>query len=1367
MAKRSYSENTKKVLFALSGNQCAYPGCTNPIVEPATGKSDALATAQICHIYAISKDGPRGKSGLTEKELNSPENLILLCPNHHTIIDGQHETYPAELLMQWKKTHEMEWQKQISADIDSVQPDVFSHPYFPRALVDKKIESEVDLIRKSRFFVEFDRARFSQSLARRLIEGELSGGTDTVRSQALAWCVRFMMSPTEGFEKEEEYLKLAKGLGTCPEIDIADAFIDSYKGDKTAALSILARVDTPASRSAALMVVAHHDGPQGAVDWLKNTGIDATDLDSDGKYYLLTQLFELAHWEAASVCLDALTDDDLREAPILYHMTAMTYLISTVPIELRTLILKQLPLNAAAFPLASDATSIEARKTAHYYFVKAAEVARQLNCLNAVTVDSEYVLWLELKDPSKTDEGRHKLKAKLRDLNSALRLVNLALQFGIQLDLVAVEREIERQIALHGGITYEAAIARYALAFIQGSPEGAASYITGHFDELARFFDSKSLRLLQIEMLSRAGLPERATECLDILMEEGISEAEATHLQRKIANVEETDPTEIHKEQFKKTDFLMDLASLVNELEIRGNWDDICEYGQVLFERTRALRDAERLAVALHYTQKSEQLVNFLKENSELLTQSKILQLLYCWALYYEGALLEARSRLIQMSDDRDNPNYRALQINLGITLGDWNSLSAFVSNECLEKEKRNAQELVRAAQLASNLDSPHVKELIFEAASKGSDDAGVLVAAYTLASNAGCEDNPNVIQWLHTAAALSGEEGPIKKMTMKDLLDMKPAWERQASETWQLLSQGKIPMCFAAQRFNESLIRLMLFPAYANQSENDPRRRSAVPAYSGKRQPRQLNICEPIGIDGTSLLTLSYLNLLDKALDAFNKIYVPHSTLKWLFEEKQKVRFHQQSRIRDAHQVRHLLATGALEKLLPSTVSDSDLSAQVGEELALLIAEAEKTKGDDEFQRVVVRSSPVHRLGSLMMEEADLTLHAPVLCSCQFIVDEMRKRGHLTSEEEKKARAFLQLVHEKPWPHQLEISDRAILYLDDLTVTYFLHLGLLEKLRVAGFRPIISPNKVTEINELISYENTYGKVNDAIERIRFTVNSRIESGKIKVGRLHSTDEHELQSISRHPTVGVIALIGDCNAIITDDRFLNQHPFIPYGNSQAPTFSTLELLDALVSTGSITPGNRLEYGTLLRRAGYFFVPITDDELIDHLNASTVKDGKVIETAELKAIRENILHVRMSTWLQLPEEVFWLNTLQKTSIQVLKYLWNTGTDVLSIRARSDWIIDLSDIRGWAHILGGENGDKIVKNGYVTDIRIILSLLNDAPPDVKYEYWRWIEDRVLIPIKAQDPDMYSWIVELYRKWIAELADLDLTEGEESDE
>ena len=1116
------------------------------------------------------------------------------------------------------------------------------------------------------------------------------------------------------------------------------------------------------SRSAALMLIANHDSPQEAIDWLKTVRIDATDLDPDGKRFLLGCQLELADWEAAQKSLDAVTDDDLRAAPVLHHMVAITHLLKAVPAELRAIVRDQPPFEAAEFPLDSGSAGIEARRLAHRSFIDAAEAARQLGCPLAERIDDEYALWLELTDPDKCAEGRMRLESKLRGPKIDLCLVRFGLQFGIELDNKLVEQEIERQIALNGEITFDAALARFALAFKQKTPEDDVNYIIRYHNELAGHIDKKMILSLQIELFSQIGQLDKANECLGILLEEGLSETEESRLRIIISRAEGTDPVEALKEQFQKTGSLSDLGILVDELEARNDWSGICEYGKILFDRIHERRDAERLAIALHNTQERERLVEFLELNKTLLPKSNQLRLIHCWSLYHEGKLLEARSELAKLGDDWDNENYRTLQIDLAVSIGDWNSLSVFIAKECNEKDKRNAKELITAARLALHLGSiPHAKDLIFAAAERGKDDANVLGSAYFLAASAGLEDDPEVAQWIQKATVLSGEDGPLQMMTLSDLLDKKPEWDRQASEIWEMLIRNELPMFLAAQSLNKSLSDLMLFPALANPSESDPRCRGIIPAYSGQRQSLSFDTDRQIGIDATALLTLSFLDLLDETLDAFDTVHIPHSTLGWLFDEKKRVAFHQPSRIRDAAQISRLLTNGVLEKLSPSTVPNSDLSAQVGEELALFIAEATTERREDDSQHIIVQPSPVHLIGSLMEEEADLTAYATVLSSCQSIVDKLQK-GRIMANEERKARAYLQF-HEKPWPNQPEIADGATLYLDDLAINHFLHIGILEKLRDAGFRLIISSTKESETNQLLSYENTSSKSKDTIERIRSAVNSRIESKKIKASRLTNADPSTDRSISEHPTAGVFSLTKDCNAIVTDDRFLNQHANFGAGDSFVPIFSTLDLIDMLVSTGSKTNEERMEYRTRLRQAGYIFVPVSEDELAHHLKTSTVEDDKIVETAELKAIRENLLCVRMRTWLQLPKEAPWLNTSLIAFIRVMKSLWKAGADFSSVRVRSNWIMNQIDVRGWAHCFDKESGDNIVKTGRGAYILLVLTPPDDVPQQVKGEYWSWVEEMVLTPIKEQYPDLYYWIVEEQRRLIARAADMDITDEE----
>jgi len=138
------------------------------------------------------------------------------------------------------------------------------------------------------------------------------------------------------------------------------------------------------------------------------------------------------------------------------------------------------------------------------------------------------------------------------------------------------------------------------------------------------------------------------------------------------------------------------------------------------------------------------------------------------------------------------------------------------------------------------------------------------------------------------------------------------------------------------------------------------------------------------------------------------------------------------------------MLAIGSLKKVAVSAELDSELAVEIGEELASLIAEAQTGNNGNDKQRLVIRSSPVHRVCSLMEEESDLSRYYPYLCSCQAVVNKLKQKGQLTAVEERRAQSYL-ILNEKEWPSQPEISDGAVLYLDDLSVTYLQHAGVLE----------------------------------------------------------------------------------------------------------------------------------------------------------------------------------------------------------------------------------------------------------------------------------------------------------------------------------
>lgn len=96
---------TVQLLCAKAAGRCEFEGCGKILYEEILTRRN-IRNSVVAHIVASSPDGPRGdrlRSHALSAELS---NLMLLCPEHHNLIDSQVNEYPEARLIAMKHAHE-------------------------------------------------------------------------------------------------------------------------------------------------------------------------------------------------------------------------------------------------------------------------------------------------------------------------------------------------------------------------------------------------------------------------------------------------------------------------------------------------------------------------------------------------------------------------------------------------------------------------------------------------------------------------------------------------------------------------------------------------------------------------------------------------------------------------------------------------------------------------------------------------------------------------------------------------------------------------------------------------------------------------------------------------------------------------------------------------------------------------------------------------------------------------------------------------------------------------------------------------------------------------------------------------------------
>lgn len=1242
---------------------------------------------------------------------------------------------------------------QISAKLDRRSASFES--LLPTEFADIELKTTLRRALRRRGFIEADWLKEIGELADRVAAGNLSLASLDNRSNVL-WraAISHVLNERveDGLRFKNQVVALLPGVTN----GIFDAAFAEAHGERDRALRLLRETSSVGARGLLFIILDRANGARKALQWIDSEKLSILDFDITGALNVLVKRIEQNQFLKALSDILLLPLGHFVEAPAFHLLKANLILAMILPIDQRQLIFQGLPMNPRSIQLASDLISRAKIADARSEVGKLLAFCEELSLPVLKEALLEIDLWLKLEDPNSSAFAREVLAQEIKDPDTTLRRVRLALAYDIPFNVDALSRHLKSARDV-GGWTADELFAAFLVAAYNGSA-----------DRLSRFIEENRIRLyeggelskavlagMEVESLARAG---RIVEAKIRLTEVGpkfLSEAQASELKEVIDGIEDGDEAARLKSRYLKSGNLGDLRVLVAALRQKDDVQGLAEYAPSLVRETLQAADFAIALRALYREKRYPDVLKLVDDLPDLCSLDDDFRSIAAWARYQTGDLLEARKIARQLFEGRGEGIDRELAINTGIETGDWGYLQAILTREVTRLEHLDGHTAMRLARLALEAGSPYTDHFRDAALAKSPDDPEVLLSAYTLAVEQGAElKSEGPFQWLERAIELSRPGGPIRHVTMKEIVEHTQSWNQQIDRVISMLREAKVPLFVAAQGLRRKPFELWLRQVLSNASPLVPAKgQFPILAFSGARHPRDLTSIKAIAFDATAIYTLAYLGILQKALDCFDRVQIGPSTLAALFLDRQFFRVQQPSQIAKARRIQQLIISRRVRVLEASPRSSGPGVAAFDPGLAHLLTTARKNGA------LVVRSAPVFRLQSYLEERVDLSEYNDVLVDTRAILSFLQASGRVDAAGQRRAAAYLFRVDEG-WSNDLKIGPETVLYLDELAVIYLDFVELLEPLTRAVALVYVEADVDEWARETLRNADLAEGMLTRIEQIRVTLGGAIESGKISMAPHRTGDgeeRHRAGGDDLLPTLELLTDLTAVEAVVSDDRVLNIERTWSSEGHIIPTACTLDLIDLLLTKRLLSREDYRQTRTRLREAGYCFIPLDRVEILELLTAASSTDGGFSETPELRSLRENVsLPLRSDTFRS--QDHRWLDLARLAIFQTLRDVWGAEPDSASIEDRANWLLDvLPDPLMWCPSPASDQSWQLAKQQFVAQVALSLLMISGEASH-RTRHAKWAEESILKPLTETRPWAVAAVAEFLKAYLPRLLEAD---------
>lgn len=1240
---------------------------------------------------------------------------------------------------------------QIGAQIDTVLAASNSTEPFSSELHDQVVRQRLASILKCRSFNTGGALEAIKLLSHDTQKGDLRFVKHETRHLVSYWLLRMYSVSKETTQQAKEILRALRAESPSTDLRVPEALILEHEGDVEGAIRILSGIDSEDGHTAYFGILRRRKTNAVAEAWYRSisAGKDLRAFTGIGWFNVAGCLAEEGHWQEAAELVRSL-ESEWKDWPDLAFLDGVLHCALLLPIELRPHVLRMDIFHPAIRPQRGTGVP-ESRRRAEASFKVAERLLGDLGVLALGRVEAvgDWRLWMALTDPDAkiVASAQERIRDEMKNGKRAIGLLPFVEGFGLKVDLEPLREYLLLRSKI-GALDPAEVAAELLLAQIELEPRQFAEFLEKEGDRLSAVISRSSIVGKTIEAFAEVGQATKARELL-AKYKSVFDKHDAERLAAIIDIRSGVDPRAQFEQLYEETKSLLDLRNLVRHLVESEDWARLRPFAEKLFEVERTPENAARLVHCLKSLPAAgaRAVVDFFSREADVAEWSPRFAADFAWSLFETGRIREARLLVNRLISERRDSNDTQLDINLAIQSGEWERLSAIVDREWTVKDSLDAATALRLGVIAAEADSSTERAIVLAtlATTKASDDPRILVGAYSLAVQLGMENavDPG---WVSKAAALSQSDGPVKQVDLRTLIDeFAPAHRKKTDEINKMLIRGEIPLHFAASVFNVQLSRMILDQSSRNERLADGRHRLLLPTFSAARRITAIPVSSPIGMDLTTLLALHWLGILREAIGSFHKILLGPSTMIELLNERRSVRFHQPSRVLNAERVRSLIDQGLLRPIGLLATPPEWLLKEVGPELAQMLQIA-KTEG-----RTVVRGGPLYKLGAYMQEEADLREFSDCIVSAESFVKAIHEAGYLSSREFEHGIGRLHAFAHKRVPippHALRES----YLLDDLALTHIQHAGILEAVVRSKAELFIHPSTRDDINSLIAAGTEGDRLARELDQIRLILRDLIAVGRIEFLGIGLSREDKMGA----SLTELLKEVGGSSGICVDDRFVNKFAqMTDQAGVSRPIFCTLDVLSQLEAVGTVSATRRKELEHRLRAGGFAFVGIDSDELVRLLRATKSQaDGAVVESAELRVLREYLARLKAVELVQAPGEFPFLEQLQLNSISAITSIWaDESIAVERSRALSSWI--------WNHVapnpLDWVPSLSLLENKGQSQVALASHLRLVVLPSLKVSreraiaYTSWVASDILNRIVQLDEESLKKLVALCERHV----------------